>query len=136
MKYLDALWKTRRCWFCPNFFDFCARFNRKRVVRSDLLVDIKNGSAVTVAGIVTHRQRPGASSGVVFATLEDEAGTSNLIIWPRVLEEQREALLGAQLLLVRGELQSKDGVVHIVTKRAVDYTSWLGPLTTASRDFH
>ena len=73
---------------------------------------------------------------MVFATLEDEAGTSNLIIWPRVLEEQREAILGAQLLLVRGELQSKDGVVHIVTKRAVDYTSWLGPLTTASRDFH
>lgn len=57
---------------------------------------------------------------MVFATLEDEAGTTNLIIWSRVFDEQREAILGSQLMLVRGELQSEQGVVHVVTRKARD----------------
>ena len=113
-----------------------ARFNKERAVRSDRLRDVRNGSYVTVAGIVTHRQRPGTASGVVFATLEDEVGVINLIIWSRVLDEQREAILGSQLMMVRGQVQSEQGVVHVVTRKAFDYSHWLGKLETSSRDFH
>lgn len=113
-----------------------SRFDQERVVRSDRLRELRTGTFVTVAGIVTHRQRPGTASGVVFATLEDEVGITNLIIWSGVMEEQREAILGSQLMMVRGELQSEQGVIHVVTRKAFDYSHWLGNLETSSRDFH
>lgn len=112
------------------------RFDKERVVRSDQLKDVRPGTFVSVAGIVTHRQRPGTASGVVFVTLEDEAGISNLIIWSRVMEEQREAILASQLMLVRGELQSEQGVLNVITRKVTDCSDWLGQLTTSSRDFH
>ena len=36
----------------------------------------KNGVAVEVGGVVTHRQRPGTAAGVIFFNLEDETGTT------------------------------------------------------------
>ena len=41
-----------------------------------------------------------AASGVMFVSLEDETGISNLVLWPKVQEQQRRALLGARLMLV------------------------------------
>jgi error-prone DNA polymerase len=89
-----------------------------------------------VAGIVTHRQRPETASGVVFATLEDETGTANLVIWAKVFEAQRQAILASMLMLVDGELQSEQGVIHVVAHEVQDYSVWLGRLHVGSRDFH
>src|SRR5262249_40146228 len=50
------------------------------VVRAADLPKIGNGKKVTVAGLVTHRQRPETASGVIFVSLEDETGISNLIV--------------------------------------------------------
>jgi DNA polymerase III alpha subunit len=46
------------------------------------------------------RQRPETARGVIFITLEDETGNVNVnvIIWPKVLEQQRKEVLGASLL--------------------------------------
>ena len=112
------------------------RFNQERVVRSDDLGRHQNGAQVRVAGIVTHRQRPGTASGVVFATLEDDVGVVNLIIWSSVMDEQREAVLGSQLMVVDGTLQSEQGVLHVVAEQIRDHSHWLGDLHTVSRDFH
>ncbi|MBL6751386.1 MAG: error-prone DNA polymerase, partial [Nevskia sp.] len=112
------------------------RLRRIGVVTAAQLRGIANGRSVRVAGIVTHRQRPGTASGVVFVTLEDETGNSNLVIWPRVLEQQREAVLGASLMLVRGELQSEQDVIHVVARKVQDCSPWLGSLQAGSRDFH
>jgi error-prone DNA polymerase len=87
------------------------------------------------AGIVTSRQRPGTAKSV-FVTLEDESGCVNVIVHPWLAEKQRSELLGARLLGVYGQLQAADNVVHIIAKRLVDLTPWLGALPTASRDFH
>ena len=46
-----------------------------------------NGSMVTVAGLVLVRQKPGTASGVVFLTLEDEFGVSNIIVWPNIFKK-------------------------------------------------
>uniref|UniRef100_UPI00336BF3C1 OB-fold nucleic acid binding domain-containing protein n=1 Tax=Variovorax gracilis TaxID=3053502 RepID=UPI00336BF3C1 len=51
---------------------------------------------------MTHRQRPSTAKGVIFATLEDETGTVNIIVWPQIAEKQRTVLLGAKLLSVEG----------------------------------
>ena len=52
---------------------------------------------VSVAGLVLVRQRPGTASGVIFATLEDETGVANIIVWPKIFERYRAIVLGARL---------------------------------------
>jgi len=111
------------------------RLQRQQVTTAAGLAGIADGQMVKVAGIVTHRQRPGTASGVVFVTLEDETGTVNLIIWPRVLQAQREAILGAALMLVHGQAQSGQGVIHVVAYRIEDQSRLLGSLPVESRDF-
>jgi len=88
------------------------------------------------AGIVTHRQRPGTASGIVFVTMEDETGPINVILRPELVEKQRRETLAARLLGVYGQLESRHGVTHLVAKRLVDLTPLLGRLATTSRDFH
>ena len=112
------------------------RLTRKHILAASELRAIPSGRRVKVAGIVTHRQRPETASGVVFATLEDETGTANLIIWPKVMERQLEAVLGVNLMLVEGELQSEQGVIHVIASEIRDCSSWLGGLRAPSRDFH
>ncbi len=113
-----------------------SKLARLRVVTAAKLRELPNGHKVRVAGIVTHRQRPGTASGVVFATLEDETGSTNLVIWPKVIEAQRDAILGSSLMLVEGELQSAENVINIVARRIHNRSEWLGALQTSSRDFH
>ncbi len=49
---------------------------------------LRPDSFVTVAGLVLVRQRPGTSKGVVFMTLEDETDIANIIVWPKVFDQQ------------------------------------------------
>jgi error-prone DNA polymerase len=97
---------------------------------------LPHGSAARVAGLVTCRQRPDTASGVVFVTLEDETGNINVVVWNRLVERQRRELLGARLLAVHGTIERDGEVVHLVARRLVDHSALLGPLETASRDFH
>jgi error-prone DNA polymerase len=90
---------------------------------------------VRVAGIVTHRQRPETAAGVMFISLEDETGIANLIVWPQVQQSQRLPVLQSQLMLVQGTLQNSQNVIHVVAHHVRDYSSWLGQLSTSSRDF-
>jgi error-prone DNA polymerase len=109
---------------------------RQRILAADDLRHVPPGQRVKVAGLVTHRQRPETASGVVFATLEDETGIANLIIWPKVMERQLDAVLHASLMLVEGELQSEQGVIHVIARDIRDCSGWLGGLRAPSRDFH
>jgi error-prone DNA polymerase len=56
----------------------------------------KDGSRITVSGLVMVRQRPGSAKGVMFITLEDETDIANLIIWPSLFDKQRRVILGAR----------------------------------------
>ena len=89
-----------------------------------------------VAGLVTCRQRPGTASGVVFLTLEDETGNINVIVWPAVQERCRQSLMTAQMLLVKGTVECREGVVHVIAGTLEDCSDHLQMLTVKSRDFH
>ena len=94
-----------------------------------------------VAGLVLVRQQPGTASGVIFLTLEDETGIVNVVVWRRIYEQARAAILSGRLLQVSGTLQIEDGVIHLVAETIKDRTSWLTRLSgtglkTSSRDFH
>jgi error-prone DNA polymerase len=91
---------------------------------------------VRVAGIVTLRQQPQTSSGVVFLTIEDEFGLTNVVIWRRVVLRQRRVLLASRLLAIEGHLESEHGVQHLIAHTLEDLTPMLGELDVRSRDFH
>jgi error-prone DNA polymerase len=103
-------------------------FAPRGYLRTDALRDIPSGRIVQTAGIVLIRQRPGTASGVIFSTLEDETGIANIIIWPKVFEQYRRIVLGARLLGVRGQIQSEQGVIHIVARELFDMSGHLAKL--------
>ena len=88
----------------------------------------KDGSWVATAGLVLIRQRPGTSSGVIFATLEDETGVANIIVWPQVYERYRRAVVGGRLLEVRGRLQKEGLVIHLIARHVIDRSPLLREL--------
>ncbi len=100
------------------------------------LAQLKDGMRATACGIVTMRQQPETAKGVIFVTLEDETGSTNVIVWRHVRERHRIALLRSRLLAVAGQWQTRDGVTHLIAQRLEDMTPWLGAVATSSRDFH
>jgi error-prone DNA polymerase len=100
------------------------------------LLRVPHGRLVRTAGLVTLRQRPGTASGVIFMTLEDEDGMTNIVVWNHVAERQRRVLLDSQLMAVEGRLETESGVRHLIAHRLIDLTPMLGSLSTQSRDFH
>ena len=73
---------------------------------------------------------------MLFITIEDETGNVNVIVWPSLVEQQRNEVLNASLLGVYGVWQREGSVCHLVAKRLVDLSHLLGRLKTGSRDFH
>ncbi len=99
------------------------------------VLQLPDGANVTTGGIVLTRQRPGSASGVIFVTLEDETGYVNLVVWSRIADRHRKALLGARLLGVGGRLQREGEVRHVVVERLEDRSALLGALAAPARNF-
>ncbi len=113
-----------------------ADLNVFRYLTAEQLNALPTGKRISIAGLVITKQRPGTASGVTFVTLEDETGCSNLIVWKRIADEQRDILLNARLMGVQGELQKEGKVTHVIARKLVDHSDLLGELTVTSRDFH
>jgi DNA polymerase III alpha subunit len=93
-------------------------------VPHDRLDDVPNGARIVVAGLVLVRQRPGTAKGVIFVTLEDETGISNVIVWRKVYERFRRAVIAGRCLRVTGRLQREGAVTHVVAEEIEDI-SWM-----------
>ncbi len=93
-------------------------------------------SYVAHAGAVIARQRPGTALGFIFLSLEDETGISNVIIHPDLYEEDRLLVTRGRFLLVHGQLQNQDGVVHVRAERLEELAFGLEKLALHSHDFH
>ncbi|PCD78136.1 error-prone DNA polymerase [Pseudothioclava arenosa] len=93
----------------------------------DQLVSAPPGR-LAVCGLVITRQRPGTASGVIFLTLEDETGLSNIVVWPKVYERFRRAVMGGRLLRVTGRLEREGIVVHLIADRIEDLSHRLSDL--------
>lgn len=72
---------------------------------------------VHVAGLVTHRQRPGTAGGVTFLNLEDETGMLNVVCTVGVWRRHRAVANSAAGMVVRGILEREDGVTNLVADR-------------------
>ncbi len=127
-----------------------ARLEAQQVLTAAELQQAPRGRRVTVAGLVTCRQQPGTASGVVFVTLEDETGYSNLILYRHVYESFHHVARHATLLLAHGEVERqvttpKDRdpsappptpVVHLIARELERLDIPAGALHSYSRDFH
>ncbi|MGJ1190583.1 error-prone DNA polymerase [Sphingobacterium siyangense] len=91
---------------------------------------IQNDMPVKVCGLITVRQRPGTSKGVLFITIEDDTGFSNIVVWSNVFEKYRKEILRAKLLMVAGKIQVEGEVIHVIAQRCFDMSGLLKDLTT------
>ena len=83
---------------------------------------------ITITGLVITRQRPGTASGVIFLTLEDETGTANVVVWKRVYETFRKAVIAGRLVRVRGRIERDGPVMHLIAEHVEDVSSLLTTL--------
>ena len=97
------------------------------------LRDVRDRTRVWAGGAVIHRQRPATAGGTTFVNLEDETGHINVICSPGVWRRYQRVARASPGLLVRGRVETADGVCNLVADR-------IEPLTlsaaTPSRDFH
>ncbi|MDF2438675.1 MAG: error-prone polymerase [Bacteroidota bacterium] len=92
------------------------------------LANCKDGMLVRVAGLVLVRQRPGTASGICFITIEDETGTSNLVVFKDLFNKYRKEIVHCRLLMVEGKVQKEGEVIHVVVKCCYDLSGLLLPL--------
>jgi error-prone DNA polymerase len=102
------------------------------VLTASELATVESGTRIYVAGVVTHRQRPRTASGVTFMNLEDETGLINVVCSPGCWTRFRTDARGAAALLVRGRVESSEGVVNIIAEHLSALRVAVG---AASRDF-
>ena len=112
------------------------RLNQRRFMTAEQLKAAPDGRLVRACGIVTCRQQPGTSKGVVFVTLEDETGTVQVIVWRALRERQRNELTGSRLMGVHGVWQRDGQVCNLIAGRLENLNPLLGRLAPESRDFH
>jgi error-prone DNA polymerase len=93
---------------------------------------LRQGRRVDHVGMVITRQRPG-DGNIVFVTMEDEHGTSNLVVYARIAERDRAALIGGRLLLARGRVERTEEatevpIIHLIVDRLIDRSDLLDRL--------
>jgi error-prone DNA polymerase len=108
--------------------------NKLGVCRAIDMQQMRNGSAITIAGWVIVRQRPGTAKGFVFLTMEDETGVANVIITPQLFDKYRLVIVDHPFLLITGKLQNQDNVFSVKARaiRALSFNVEAAP----SHDFH
>ena len=72
---------------------------------------------------------------MIFLTLEDETNNINVVIWTRVLETFRSAVVQGRLLKVKGVLEREASVIHVIAGHVEDLSHYLEHFSLRSRDF-
>ena len=111
----------------------CAFFRRglhkRGVLRAMDLEHAAPDQRVRVAGLVLNSQRPGTAKNVMFATLEDETGIVNLVVWDQIFQAQRREWMTSGFMLIDGRVQKANGVIHVIADRVHDLTRLLQRLS-------
>jgi error-prone DNA polymerase len=105
------------------------------------LGELDDTRRLRVAGLVTHRQRPGTAGGVTFLNLEDETGMLNIVCSEAMWKRYRRIGRQSNGLVIRGRIEYADGVTNLLADR---FDPWAAVLPQAagtvararSRDFH
>jgi len=91
--------------------------SRDGLLKSSEIAQLFPDTQVKMAGYVITRQRPATAKGFAFMTLEDEEGTVNVVVKPRIYERYRQVFRLEPLIVVEGAIQERDGNLNIVANR-------------------
>ncbi len=105
-----------------------------KFIISNQLIGLPAGVDVFVFGMVLVKQSPGSARGMVFATLEDEAGFFNLAFTPQVYTRFYRQVDQQPFLCVVGKLQRVNESHSILVKRVFDYDSGANLLPLHKQD--
>jgi error-prone DNA polymerase len=100
-----------------------------------------DGRRLKVAGMITHRQRPGTAGGVTFFNLEDETGMLNVICTPALWKRYRQIARNTAGMVIRGTIEHSDGVTNLAADRlerlveVIPRAARVIPRKHVSRDF-
>ncbi len=100
-----------------------------------------DGRRVKVAGMITHRQRPGTAGGVTFFNLEDETGMLNIICTPALWQRYRRIARNTAGMIIRGTVEHSGGVTNLAADRlerlveVIPRAARVIPRRHVSRDF-
>jgi DNA polymerase-3 subunit alpha len=86
----------------------------------ELSPDVHVGKRVTIAGTISSVRRVITKKGqreMAFATLEDETGKIDLVVFPKVYSETKERWLEDQVMLVSGNLDYRDDKLSLIVER-------------------
>jgi error-prone DNA polymerase len=86
------------------------------VVVTKMVEALPDGKQIELAGLVVCRQQPGTARGFVFMVVEDEFGLVNVIVRPDLYEKQRLIVRGEPFVIVKGEVQRRDGVTNLMAE--------------------
>ncbi len=78
---------------------------------------MRHGEFAIAGGQVDTRQRPGTAKGIMFISLLDETGFSNVVVMPDILKKYWTVACSNRFLKIEGTVESVDGVVHLKAKR-------------------
>ncbi len=108
---------------------------QQKAIRASDLAELPANRVVRIAGVITGRQRPSTAKGITFATLEDETGSANLVIFQKEWESHARILRHSNFWLVTGKIQREGDIIHIVAQHVADYQPQVEGLHAKSRDF-
>jgi error-prone DNA polymerase len=94
---------------------------------------LHNGRLVKVVRCVIVRRRPDTAQGIVFVSLGDETGIFNVVVMPDLFEEYGLTILRELYLLFHGNVQSADGVIHLLARKVEQIEPAAPPMS--SHDF-
>jgi error-prone DNA polymerase len=106
-----------------------------RSVSAADLTQLRHDQWAQVCGLIVGRQRPRSATDVTFVTLEDEAGSVNVVVWSATAKQQRQPLNSATLLHVKGIIEREVNVIHLIAGQLSDWSHKLNQLLVKSRDF-
>jgi error-prone DNA polymerase len=107
---------------------------RMGILSAAELRESPHGKQAVVAGSVITRQRPGTAKGLIFITLEDETGNSNIIVMPDIYSSDPLVVLHERFLKVKGVVQNQDGIVHLKAQKIMPLKVTAAEMQ--SHDFH
>jgi error-prone DNA polymerase len=90
---------------------------RGGAIDSKELESMRNGRTVTVAGLVTVRQRPATAGGTIFLLLEDEHGYMNIVVPQPLVAPNEEVVKRAPFVIVQGRVENDGAAISVVGRR-------------------
>ena len=81
------------------------------------LSQMRHGEFAIAGGQVDTRQRPGTAKGIMFISLLDETGFSNVVVMPDVLKKYWTVACTNRFLKIEGTVENVDGVIHLKAQR-------------------